>query len=284
MARLRTFLFVPGNNANMLTKALGVTTDVLVPDMEDSVPAAEKANARATIATFLPRLAATGSLVMPRVNALGSEWLEADIAAVVGPHVHGISIGKVGDAGELSAISNLLGRAEQRAGLAWGHLKLIPWLETARAIVNCSEICVASARLVGVAFGGEDFTNDLGVPRLDDESQLVHARSTLCTAARAAGLLALDTPYFRFRDQEGLRASSLAARELGFKGRFAIHPDQLATIDECFAPTAAEIEQARRVVAAYEEAERQGRASTSLDGRVIDVPVVRRARALLGET
>jgi len=281
MTRLRSLLFVPGNKAGMLAKAEHVNADVVLPDMEDSVPDAEKANARATVAASLPRLAAGHALVVPRVNSLATGWIEQDLEAVVGPHIFGISVGKIDDAGDLSAISNLMTKLERRAGLAAGSLKLIPWIETARAIVHCYEICTASARVVGAAFGAEDYTHDLSVERRDDESQLGFARATLCTAARAARVAALDTPYFKFRDLDGLRSTSLAAKHLGFKGRFAIHPDQIATINECFSPSAAEIEHARRVVAAFEEAERQGRGSTSLDGRVIDVPVVKRARALL---
>jgi citrate lyase subunit beta/citryl-CoA lyase len=165
--------------------------------------------------------------------------------------------------------------------LAVGSVKLIPWIETAKAIVHCPAICGASERIVAAAFGAEDFTHDLGVTRSDDPAQHLYARSALCVAARAAGIVALESPYFEFRDTDGLRKSSLAAKLLGFKGRFAIHPDQIETLNECFSPSAAEIEHARRVIAAYEEAERRGRASTSLDGRVIDVPVVKRARALL---
>ncbi len=162
-----------------------------------------------------------------------------------------------------------------------GRLKLLPWIETAEAIVNSDEICSASRRLVGVAFGGEDFTNDMGVERLEDETQVLYARSKLCISARAARLLAFDTPYFRLRDPDGLRTNSAAAKSLGFKGKFAIHPDQIDAINECFSPSTAEVAHAKRIVEAYEAAERHGRASTSLDGRVIDVPVVKRARALL---
>ncbi len=132
-----------------------------------------------------------------------------------------------------------------------------------------------------MAFGGEDFTNDMGVERLEDETQISYARQALCVAARAAHVPALDTPYLKLRDLGGLRDSSLRAKSIGFKGRFAIHPEQLATLNECFSPSAQEIAHAERVVAAYEEAEARGRASTSLDGWVIDVPVVKRARALL---
>jgi citrate lyase subunit beta / citryl-CoA lyase len=229
----------------------------------------------------LPRLAASGRPVIPRVNALDTQWIEADLAAVVGPHVLGVSVGKVRNAGDISAISQLIGELERRAGIAVGTVRMLPWIETAEAIVNVSAICRASERIVAVAFGGEDFTNDMGVERLEDESQIVYARQALCVAARAAHVLALDTPYFKLRDPDGLRDSALRAKNIGFKGKFAIHPEQLGTLNDCFSPSAQEIAHAERVVAAFEEAERRGRASTSLDGWVIDVPVVKRARALL---
>jgi len=278
---MRSLLFIPGNKDNMLAKAAGLDADVVVPDMEDSVPDAEKLAARATIADWLPRLTAHRALLVPRVNSLRTSWFQGDVAAVAVPGVFGISIGKVDSAHDIHAIVDVVSRAEQRAGLEIGHLHLIPWIETAQAVVNAHAICAASARIVAVAFGGEDYARDLGIERLDDESNVAYARSAICNAARAAQVLALDTPWVRFRDDAGLKDSSLAARRLGFKGRFAIHPRQIATINECFSPSADEIEMARRIVAAFTEAEQQGRGSTSLDGRVIDVPVVRRARALL---
>ncbi len=281
MTILRSLLFVPGNKANMLEKALGLMPDAFVPDMEDSVPAAEKANARATTAEFLPRLAARGRPVIPRVNARDTEWFEADVAAIAGGEIYGISIGKVRTAGDISAISQVLEAHERRRGLPVGHLKLVPWIETAEAIVNCNAICRASERIVAVAFGGEDFTNDMGIERLADESQVAYARQLLCITARAAHVLALDTPYFKLRDADGLRLNALHAKSIGFKGKFAIHPEQLAALNECFSPSEQEVAHAQRIVAAFDEAERTGRGSTSLDGWVIDVPVVKRARALL---
>jgi citrate lyase subunit beta / citryl-CoA lyase len=277
----RSLLFVPGNQASMLEKAANVPADVVLPDMEDSVPDDEKTRARETIRAHLPRLAAGRSLLFPRVNSLETGWTEADLEAVVGRAIAGVSIGKIGAAADISAVSNLMTRLERTADLEPGSLKLIPWIETARAIVHCHEICIASKRIVGVAFGAEDFTNDMGIARLDDDSQLHYARSAICVAARAAGVAALETPYFDFRNLEGLRASSIASKHLGFKGRFAIHPGQIETINACFSPSADEIEWARRVVAAFDAAAAQGRGSTSLDGRVVDVPVVKRARALL---
>jgi citrate lyase subunit beta/citryl-CoA lyase len=278
---LRSLLFVPGNKASMLTKALPLKPDAFMPDMEDSVPPAEKANARETIRAFLPQLIATGVPVIPRVNSLDTGWLEDDLAAVVGPGIFGLSVGKVYTPGDLSAISQLIGACERKAGMKVGTLRLIPWIETAAAIVDASAMCRASERIVAVAFGGEDFTNDMGIERLEDDSQIAYARQSLCVAARAAHVLALDTPYFKLRDPEGLRANSVNAKSIGFKGRFAIHPEQIEALNECFSPSAAEVAHAERIVAAYEEAERRGRGSTSLDGWVIDVPVVKRARAVL---
>jgi citrate lyase subunit beta/citryl-CoA lyase len=281
MTILRSLLFVPGNKANMLEKALAVAADALMPDMEDSVPGAEKANARETIRSFLPRLAASGRPVIPRVNALDTEWVRADLEAVVGPHVFGISIGKVRSTGDIAAISRLIGELERRAGVSPGTLHLLPWIETAEAIVKVGEICRASNRIVAVAFGAEDFTNDMGIERLEDESQIAYARQALCVAARAARVLALDTPYFKLRNPDGLRDNALKAKSIGFKGKFAIHPEQIDTLNDCFSPSAQEVAHAERIVGAFEEAEARGRASTSLDGWVIDVPVVKRARALL---
>jgi citrate lyase subunit beta/citryl-CoA lyase len=278
---LRSPLFVPGNKANMLDKALALSPDAYAPDMEDSVPAAEKDNARETVRSFLPRLAATGIPVIPRVNSLDTRWVEDDLAAVVGTEIFGVSIGKVRRAADIAAVARLLDGLERRAGLPAGKVRLLPWIETAEAIVQCDAICRASDRIVAVAFGGEDFTNDMGIERLEDESQIAYARQRLCVTARAAHVLALDTPYFKLRDPDGLRNNALRAKSIGFKGKFAIHPEQIAALNDCFSPSAQEIAHAERIVAAFEEAERGGRASTSLDGWVIDVPVFKRARALL---
>ncbi len=281
MTALRSLLFVPGNKENMLEKAAGLRPDILVPDMEDSVPNAEKDNARKTIQSFLPRLAETGVPIMPRVNSLDTGWLESDLAAVVGPDILGLSIGKINGPLDIETVSDLLAESERAVDLTVGSLKLIPWLESARAIVKCYEICMSNPRIIGVAFGAEDFTHDMGIERLEDESEVAYARNVLCIAARAAHVTALDTPYFHFKDEAGLKLNSAAAKRCGFKGKFAIHPAQIDTINETFSPSKAEIEHARRVVAAFEEAESAGRGSTSLDDKVIDVPVVKRARAVL---
>ena len=281
MTLLRSPLFVPGNRPDMLEKALGLAPDAYVPDMEDAVPPEEKENARNVTASFLSRLGQAGPLVVPRVNSLDTGLMEEDLAAVVGPHIFGVSVGKVHSPEDIESISSTLDRLERKAGLEVGRIRLIPWIETAKAIVNAYQVCAASPRIVAVAFGAEDFTNDIGIQRTQDGSEVAYPRSVVCVAARAAEVLALDTPFFSFRDPEGLRQDAGIARKHGFRGKFAIHPAQIDVINEVFSPSPTEIEHARRVVAAFEEAERAGRGTTSLDGKVVDMPVFSRARSLL---
>lgn len=281
MTVMRSLLFVPGNQPRMLERAAGLRPDVFIPDMEDSVPADEKANAREVTAEYLPNLAEGNSLVIPRLNSLDTGLLDDDLRAVVGQHIFGVSVGKINSADDIAVISAKLDALEKEARLPSGKIRLVPWIETAMAIVNVYQICVSSQRIVGVAFGAEDFTNDMGIERSDDESETFFARNAISIAARAADVLALDTPYFGFRDPDGLRQNALVARQYGFKGKFAIHPAQVDIINETFSPSVSEIEHARRVVEVFDEAVRSGRGSTSLDGKVVDVPVVKRAQALL---
>ena len=278
---LRSLLFVPGNTPRMLDRALNLRPDAFVPDMEDSVPWDEKANAREVAAAYIPQMAKTGVAVIPRVNSLDTGLLEDDLAAVIGPHIYGVSVGKMDNPSILGEVVGIMQKLELRAGLPIGATKLVPWIESAESIVKLDEICRASPRIVAIALGAEDFTNDMEIERTDADAEIAYARSAIALAARAAGILALDTPFFGFRDPDGLRDNSQQARRYGFKGKFAIHPAQIDIINEAFSPSPEEVEHARRVVAAFEEAERNGRGSTSLDGQVIDVPVVRRARQLL---
>ena len=219
--------------------------------------------------------------MIPRVNPLDSGLLDDDLAAVVGPHVYAVSVGKINVAEDVHHISNMIATREKHSKLKAGRIKLVLWIETAMAVVNAYQICASSPRVVAVAFGAEDFTNDMGIERTEGDSEIAYPRSAVCVAARAAGVLALDTPYFSFRDPEGLKRNTGDARRYGFGGKFAIHPGQVDIINNAFAPSTAEVAHARRVVAAFEEAERSGRGSTSLDGKVIDIPVVKRARNLL---
>lgn len=282
-APLKSLLFVPGNQPKMFAKAQEFSPTAFVPDLEDSVPNGEKVAARQMVAEKLPELRRTGSLVIPRVNDLLSGLLEDDLRAVVGPDIYGVSVGKIRTPDDVTIISQHLDNLELSAGIEVGSTRLVLWIETALAIVNCYDICACSPRIAAVAFGAEDFTADMAIERGTDDSEVQVARTLMCIAAKAANIQALDTPFFVFRDTEALRENALASKRMGFRGKFAIHPAQLETIESVFAPSAEEIAQAQRIVAAFEAAEKQGKGATSLDGLVIDVPVVKRARALLAD-
>ena len=277
----RSLLFVPGNQPRMIEKAVGFRPDAFIPDLEDSVADAYKSQARETVRDKMAVLAETGVPVIPRVNARDTGLAEEDLDSVVCPEIRGISIGKVHTADDVVWLSAELSRLEGERGMTVGKLELMLWIESALGIVNCYEICRASERISAIAFGAEDYTHDMAIERLEGDRNVEFARNTMCVAARAAGVLALDTPYFHFRDKDGLVENAQASKYIGFKGKFAIHPAQVDLINRVFSPSEAEIDLARRVVSAYEDAERQGRGSTSLDGKVIDVPVYKRAVALL---
>ena len=278
---LRSLLFVPGNRESMLRKAAGTRPDVFVPDLEDSVPSHEKGNAREIVRRTLGLLVETGQPVFPRLNGIDTAWLEEDVLALVGPEIQGVSVGKIRTPDDIRRIDALLARAERGRGLEVGRIKLIPWIETAAAVLDALRIATASDRIVALAFGAEDLTLDMGIRRSSDDSEVSVARSLTCLAAAAAEVAALDTPFFAFRDLAALERNSEESRRIGFRGKFAIHPGQLATIQRIFSPSPEELEEARRVIAAFEEAAKGGRGATSLDGRVVDIPVVARARAVL---
>ena len=281
MELLRSLVFVPGNRANMLERALGFGADIVMVDLEDSVPPGEKAAARELAVEWAPRLAAAGRRVMVRVNSLDTGLTADELAAVAGPDLAGISIGKGNTAWDLEQVDRLLAPLEAGAGMAAGSVKVVPWIETAMAIVHVYEMARASQRIVGIAFGAEDYTNDMGVIRNDFGEECYYARSAVAVAARAAGVGALDGPFVGFRDPDGLRKDAGTARQMGYTGKFAIHPAQIDIINETFSPNPDDVAYARRVVAAWDEAEAAGRGSLSIDGRMVDVPVVKRAQNLL---
>ena len=281
MELLRSLIFVPGNRANMLEKARDFPADVIVADLEDSVPPGEKVAARDMVQQIGPQLCAKGQKLMVRLNSLDTGLTQDELAAVIGPHLYGISLGKVESIFEIREMERIASTLEVARGLELGCLRLIPWLESARGVYFAYEIATASPRIVGVAFGAEDYTQDMGVRRTDTGGEVSYARARVAVAAKAARVVALDGVYVRFRDQAGLEADVGEALSMGYKGKFAIHPAQVDTINRMFSPLPEDVEYARRVVEAWEEAEAEGRGSVALDDKMVDVPVVKRARDLL---
>ena len=200
MELLRSLQFVPGNRRNMLEKARGFQADVLVADLEDSVPPEEKSTARDLVAELVPTLSQRGQKVMVRVNSLDTGRTAEELRAVVSPQLYGVSLGKVDSPWHVTECHRLLSVEEARRGMPLGTVKIIPWIESAAGVLSASAISAASRRVVALAFGAEDFTNDMGLQRTESGEEVAFPRSLVPIAARAAGIVALDTPYVRFRD------------------------------------------------------------------------------------
>lgn len=281
MELYRSFIFVPGNRENMLERAKSFEADVVVVDLEDSVHPGGKENARELAKKWVPILHREGQRVIVRVNSLDTGLTRPELEAVVSPELYGISLGKVESTWNMNDLDRMLNAIEPSAGVESGSTKVVAWAETASAMVDARDIAKSSSRVIALAFGAEDFTNDMGIERSDTGEEVQVPRSLVPIAAKAANVASLDSPFVLFQDPDALRADAMCARQMGYTGKHAIHPSQLEIINEVFSPSVEEVAYARRIMEAWDEAEAAGRGSLALDGRMVDVPVVKRAQNLL---
>jgi citrate lyase subunit beta/citryl-CoA lyase len=285
---LRSLLFIPGDSDKKLSKADTAGADAIVLDLEDSVAQDHKPDARAKVAAFLADRPAgqRRSELWVRINALDDSAALSDLAAVVTGAPDGVMLPKCAGAAGVHVLSHYLDALEVQAGLARGGICVLPVAtETAAAALQLPSFANASLpRLRGMTWGAEDLSAALGAASNLDESggwALTYriARSLTLLAAHAANVQAIDTLYVDFRDQEGLRRSCRAARAEGFSGRIAIHPAQVAAINESFTPSQAELDHARRVIAAFDAV--PGAGVVGLDGKMLDIPHLKQAKAIL---
>ncbi|WUD78017.1 CoA ester lyase [Streptomyces sp. NBC_00510] len=280
-AAIRSMLSVPGIRERFIDKAEQVRADAVLFDLEDSVAAADKAAARALVAARLPAFPKRGRLLYVRPNALDTGLLELDLDAVTGPGLDGVHLPKVESAETLRTADHYLTLLERVRGLEPGRIRIIAWIESALGLTRVEEVSRATPRLAALSLGAEDFTASLGVQRTREARELEHPRARLAVAAAAAGIGAMDGPESDYRDTEHFERQARHARSLGFRGKYCIHPDQVAVANRVFLPSREEVAWARRVVAAYEEGERQGLGAVGLDGSMVDRPVYLRAVAVL---
>ena len=277
---LRSFLFAPGNHARRVEKALSLDADAVILDLEDAVAIAEKPATRGPIVEALTRQR-TGLLYV-RLNAVDTEFCYGDLVAVVQQGLDGLILPKVETAAGLLTVDWLLTQLERERGLSAGNIDLIPIIETAKGLGDIDAILRAGSRIKRIAFGAGDFTLDVNMLWTATEAELAYARAKIVTASRAAGIEApLDTVWVDLADNEGLDQSARTALGLGFQGKMCIHPAQVPIVNRVFTPSAAEIEFAEKVVAAFARAEAEGVAPIQLDGKFIDYPIVYRARRVL---
>jgi citrate lyase subunit beta/citryl-CoA lyase len=278
----RSFLFVPGSEERKLAKAAGLGADAVILDLEDGVAAARKAEARDLVAGFLHALEGRGPEWLIRLNGWGTPEFEADLEASVRAGPDGLVIPKVDSPEVLRRVEARLAEAERAAARPAGPLTLFALIESARGILNAPAIALATRRLVGVMLGHVDLCANLGLRAGPaGEGIIHHARCQLVLAARAAGVDAVDTIYLNIQDHDGLRAEAAQAAALGFAGKLAIHPAQLSVIHEAFTPSPERIRRAQRILEAWRTAEAEGRGVFTLDGDLIERPVVEEERRVL---
>ena len=282
MTLQRTWLFVPAHEPRKVDKAAGLGSDVVILDLEDAVPPDQKGTARAAAALALAERGSRPAYYV-RVNAVGSGYLEADLDAVVRLAPDGLVVPKVECADDVASVDSELQNIERRAGLEPGHIRLLATLETAKGIINAPQICGSCARLAGILFGAEDLALDIGLPLLrdDEPDDMLYARSAIVLAAAAEQLRAVDRVYPNLGSVDGLRRDTQRAIGLGFTGKAVIHPTQVRPVNELFCPRMEEVAYAERVLDTFECGLTEGRGAVSLDGRLIDAPIVARARQIL---
>ncbi len=281
MELLRTLLFVPGNRSKMIEKAKGVDADALIFDLEDAVPPAEKPTARGMVREAIDSGEYRRFKVFVRVNALTTKLLPADLEAVVTPNLYGIVLPKTEYSEGVNEVHRLLLDLEERRGIPSGHTKILPIIETVRGVLNVPQIAGCHERLIGLTFGAEDFATDLGVERSREGTEQRYPLTQIALYARLTDMVAIDSVFSDVNDDEGLKQNAELAKQLGFRGKFVIHPRQIEAVNRTFTPSEQEIEWARQVVTAYDEAEARGEASVAVNGKMVDIPIAERARSLL---
>jgi citrate lyase subunit beta/citryl-CoA lyase len=269
---LRSLLFVPATRPDRFQKAFDSGADAVVIDLEDSVEPARKAEARRSAGEWLTTAPRPGPACFIRVNAPGFPWQDDDLEwlATVSTRVEAVVLPKAETA---SAIVDVADAAPGR--------RVVPLLETARGILHAGEILTARAEIPAVLFGAEDLTAELGIPRTVDGDELLYARSRVVLAAATIGADPIDAVWVHLAPPDALRADALRAKALGFRGKMAIHPDQVAIINQVFSPSADEVAAARRLVDADERARAAGDGVFRMDDSMVDAPVIKRARRVL---
>ena len=277
----RALLYMPGNDMKKIEKAATLGADCACLDLEDGVALNRKEDARATIARALRTLAFGNTERLARINPFGSGLESDDLAAIMPGKPDGIVIPKVQDAAQIKWVSQWIAAYERSQGWQVGGIYLLAMIESARAIVNLPHIAGADARLQALLFGADDFAADVGAVRTRAGNEVFYARSAIVTAAAAFGLQALDQVFIDFQDAAGLARETQEAKELGYSGKQVIHPNQVAPVQNIFAPTEAEIIWARRVIQAADANQKAGAGAFALDGKMIDGPTIKSAERVM---
>lgn len=276
----RTMMYVPGNNPAMLADAHVYGADSIMFDLEDSVALSEKDSARLLVYQMIKNRQSDTELVV-RINGLDSEHGKKDIEAMVRAGVDVIRLPKTDTAQDVKDVEAIIEKVEEQIGRPVGSTLMMAAIETPLGIINAYQVATASKRLIGIAIGAEDFVTSMKTNRSKVGVELLSARSQLVIAARAAGIAALDTVFSDVEDDETFRREVNLIKQLGFDGKSVINPRQIDLVHHIYKPTDAEINSAKQILLAIEEANEKGSGVISVGGKMVDKPIVERAMRVL---
>lgn len=271
---------MPGDDRHKIEKAITLGVDCICMDMEDGVASNKKTQARATIAGALHDLDFGKSEKLARINAVGSGLETDDIQAVLPHRPDGIVIPKLEELGQIQWASEIMEAAELQHGWPLNSMRIVVDVETAKGILNLKEIA-SHPRLDALIFGGEDFAASIGATRTYEATELLYAREAVLTAAAAFGLQAIDIVAIDFKDLGALRLEAEFGARMGFSGKQIIHPSQVEPVQTAFTPGDDSIARARRIVAGFEASQKEGKGAFAVDGKMIDMPLVKNAQKVL---
>lgn len=277
----RSMLFLPGNTPNMIINGDALGADCIILDLEDAVSPDEKDSARLLVRSAMKNMGFRGVEITVRINSIDTEYWRDDLEAIIPLKPDFIMPPKSGCAEDIKKIDAYITGIEEKCGMDKGGVKLIPLIETALGVENAFNIATASKRVAALFLGGEDLTADLRCKRTKSGNEINYARTRLVCAARAAGIDVYDTPFTDVNDDEGIIADAEYAKSLGFSGKAAIAPRHVRVINEVFSPSLKDIRYAQDVFEAIRLGKEQGKGAVSLRGKMIDKPIVERARQTL---
>ncbi|MCP0886596.1 citrate (pro-3S)-lyase subunit beta [Ligilactobacillus sp. WILCCON 0076] len=277
----RTMMFVPGNNPAMVKDAGIFGADSIMFDLEDAVSMSEKDAARYLVYEALQTVDYGDAELVVRINGLDTPYYENDIKAMVKAGIDVIRLPKVESAEMMQQLEVLVEKAEKSFGREVGSTNLMAAIESAKGVVNAFEIATSSKRMIGIALSAEDYTTDMKTHRYSDGQELLYARNVILHAARAAGIAAFDTVFTNMDDEEGFYRETELIHQLGFDGKSLVNPRQIEMVNKVYEPTKKEILNAQGVIAAIEDAKRKGSGVISMNGQMVDRPVVLRAQRVM---
>lgn len=278
---MRSLMFVPAHNQKLLDSSLRRDADVLLLDIEDSVPVVDKQQARDNIKEFVCRPEAQGKLIFPRVNDRESGELLKDLYQLTISGISGFMYPKSTKEEDVYFVGKLLETIEYEKGIPVGTFKLIPLIETAGAIVNIKKICTACTRVIAVAFGCEDYVTDLCGKHDPEGQSIFYARNAIVNAARAAEILPIDTVHIKVHDLEDLERNLVLSKNLGFEGMLVLNPKELPLVNQYYSPSEEEVAWAEEMVKLTAEAKSEGKGVAVKDGKFIGPPMLKMAEKIL---